>query len=148
MTAGDLAVTLAAVLCALGFAALIVVLMRVLDTLRSLRGEVESLRRETRPLLAELRDSTVEARTAMDTARSDLERFDRVLGSAEAISDAVEGSGRVARTALSAPVIKFAGIATGTSRAVRRLRGRDASAQIVPVRLEGDRHSDRTRRRA
>jgi hypothetical protein len=49
----------------------------------------------------------------MEVARSDLERFDRVLGSAEAISDAVEGSGRVARTAFSVPVIKMAGLATG-----------------------------------
>lgn len=131
MTAGDLAVTLAAVLCAIGFAALIVVLMRVLDALTSLRGEVASLRQETRPLLAELRDSTAEARVAVDTARTDLERFDRVLGSAEAISDAVEGSSRVARTAFSAPIIKMAGIATGTSRAVRRLRGRDRRPEIV-----------------
>lgn len=133
MSAGDLAVTLAALLCAIGFAALIVVLVRVLDTLKALRGEVESLRAETRPLLAELRDSTVEARVAMDTARTDLERFDRVLGSAEAISDAVEGSGRVARTAFSAPVIKMAGLATGTSRAVRRLRTKDTKQRSVEV---------------
>jgi len=133
MSAGDLAVTLAALLCTIGFAALIVVLVRVLDTLKALRGEVESLRRETRPLLAELRDSTVEARTTMADARSDLERFDRVLGSAEAISEAVEGSGRVARTAFSAPVIKIAGLATGTSRAVRRMRGRDARVEVLPA---------------
>jgi hypothetical protein len=122
MTAGDLAIVLGTVLCALGFAALIVVLLRVLDTLRSLRGEVESLRIETRPLLAELQESTDQARATMNEARSDLVRFDRVLGSAEAISDAVAGSGRVARVALSAPMIKAAGIATGTGRVVRRLR--------------------------
>ena len=133
MSAGDLAVTLAALLCTIGFAALIVVLVRVLDTLKALRGEVESLRHETRPLLAELRDSTDEARTTMAVARSDLERFDRVLGSAEAISEAVEGSGRVARTAFSAPVIKMAGLATGTTRVVRRLRGRDARVEVLPV---------------
>lgn len=133
MTAGDLAVTLAAVLCAIGFAALIIVLVRVLDTLRTLRSEVEALRNETRPLLAELRHSTDEARTAMHVARTDLERFDRVLGSAEAISDAVDGSSRVARTAFSAPVIKLAGLATGTGRAVRRLRGRDTAVEIVDV---------------
>jgi hypothetical protein len=136
VTAGDLAVTLAAVLCAIGFAALIVVLVRVLDTLRSLRGEVEALRSETRPLLAEMRATTDEARATMDTARGDLERFDRVLGSAEAISDAVDSGGRVARTAFSVPVIKFAGIATGTSRAVRRLRGRETGAELVSVPQE------------
>ncbi len=142
MTAGDLAVTLAAVLCTIGFAALIVVLVRVLDSLKALSGEVESLRGETRPLLAEMRDSTAEARTAMNTARSDLERFDRVLGSAEAISDAVGGGSRIARTAFSVPAIKIAGIATGTSRAVRRLRGRDTGASLVHV------PNQRQRRRA
>lgn len=144
MTAGDLAVTLAALLCAIGFAALIVVLVRVLDTLRALRSEVSSLREETQPLLAEMRESTTEAREVVDTARSDLERFDRVLGSAEAISDAVEGSGRAARTAFSAPAIKLAGLATGTGRAVRRMRGRDTGAQVVAV----PREVERERRRA
>ena len=122
MTAGELAMVLATVLCSIGFAALIVVLLRVLDTLRSLRGEVESLRNETRPLLAELQSSSDQARVAMREARDDLERFDRVLGSAEAISGAVNGGSRVARAALSAPVIKAAGIATGTKRTIRRLR--------------------------
>lgn len=127
MSAGDLAVTLAAVLCALGFAALVVVLLRVHDTLRELRSEVQELRSETRPLLAELR-------AAADDAREDLARFDRVLGSAEAISEAVEGSGRAARHVFSTPVIKLAGLATGTSRAVRRLRGTsDAGNEIVHI---------------
>lgn len=130
MTAGELAVVLATVLCSIGFAALIVVLLRVLDTLKSLRGEVESLRAETRPLLAELQVSTDVARATMAEARHDLDRFDRVLGSAEAISDAVSGSGRVARAALSVPVIKVAGIATGTSRAWRRIHRRDHKALV------------------
>jgi hypothetical protein len=125
MTAGELAVVLAAVLCCIGFAALIVVLLRVLDSMKSLRAEVVSLRQETTPLLAELRASTEAANTTMAEARDDLERFDRVLGSAEAISGAVAGSGRVARVALSTPMIKTAAIATGTTRAVRRLRSKE-----------------------
>ncbi|MEO5724862.1 MAG: DUF948 domain-containing protein [Ilumatobacteraceae bacterium] len=122
MSAGDLAIVIAAVLCCLGFAALIVVLVRVLDALRSLRGEVSSLRAETAPLLAELRSSTADAKLTMEQARHDLDRFDRVLGSAEAISSAVGTGSRLARAALSTPVIKTAALATGTSRAVRRLR--------------------------
>lgn len=86
MTAGELAIVLAAVLLTIGFAALVVVLLRVLDTLRILRAELTDLRHETRPLLAELRASTDEARGAVEEARHDLDRFDRVLGSAEAIS--------------------------------------------------------------
>ena len=133
MTAGDLAVVLAALLCAFGFAALVVVLVRVLDTLRDLRGEVASLRDETRPLLDEMRSSTDEARHAVNEARTDLDRFDRVLGSAEAISGAMSGSGRVARTAFSVPVIKAAGVATGTTRALRRLRRSTHGAEVVHV---------------
>jgi len=128
VTAGELAIVLAAVLLTIGFAALVVVLMRVLDTLRTLRGELADLRHETRPLLAELRASTDEARDAVEEARHDLDRFDRVLGSAEAISGAVAGTGRVARLALSAPVIKATALATGTTRAARRLRRRETRA--------------------
>ena len=125
MTAGDLAIVLAAVLCSIGFAALIVVLYRVLDTMRSLRNEVVSLRQETAPLLQELRSSTADAKAAVAAARGDLERFDRVLGSAEAISGAVAGGSRVARVALSTPMIKTAALATGTTRAVRRFRRKE-----------------------
>lgn len=121
MTAGDLAIVLAAILMTIGFAALIVVLLRVLDTLRSLRLEVDSLRRETGPLLAELRASTDEARYAVAEAREDLDRFDRVLGSAEAISGAMSNTARATRIALSAPVIKITALATGTSRAAKQL---------------------------
>ena len=124
MTAGELALVSGAVLCCIGFAALIVVLVRVLDTMRALRAEVASLRAETTPLLVELRASTESAMAVVNEAQRDLDRFDRVLGSAEAISDAVSGSGRVARVALSTPVIKTAALATGTSRAVRRMRGK------------------------
>ena len=116
MTAGQLALVVATVLCALGFAALCVVLVRVLDALHHVQHELAGLRAETRPLLADLR-------AAVDEARDDLVRFDRVLGSAEAISANVEGASRVARTALSAPLIKTVALASGTRRAARHLRG-------------------------
>ena len=118
MTAGELAIVLGTVLCSIGFAALIVVLLRVLDALRELRGEVENLRSQTMPLLDELRSS-------VDDARDDLDRFDRVLGSAEAISGAVAGTSRVARVALSTPVIKTVALASGTSKAAKRMRRKE-----------------------
>ena len=124
----------AAVLCSIGFAALIVVLMRVLDTLRDVRREVDQLRMETTPLIRELLDTTDEARATVDEARADLERFDRVLGSAEAIGDAV--GGRVARTSFSSPMIKAAGLARGPSRTISRLRGAPKSPSIGPVAVE------------
>ena len=122
MTAGELALVVGVVLCAFAFAALAVTLVRVRDTLGSLRAEVAELRAETTPLLDDLRASAAEADRAMALARRDLERFDRVLGSVEAIGSTAARSSKLARTTLSAPMIKAAGLATGTSRAVRRLR--------------------------
>ena len=157
MTAGELVLIVAAVLCSIGFAALIVVLLRVLDTLREMRREVDQLRMETTPLIRELLATTDEARATVDEARADLERFDRVLGSAEAIGDAV--GGRVARTSFSAPMIKATGFARGTSRTIARLRGAPKQPSIgsVDVRAiesagEHDElapaHSSRWRKRA
>jgi len=117
VTAGELAVVLATVLCALGFAALVVVLWRVLQATRELGEQLAQLRRDTQPLLEELRAS-------VDGARDDLDRFDQLLGSAEAISASVNGATRVTRIALSAPVIKTVALASGTSRAASRLRRR------------------------
>jgi hypothetical protein len=131
MSAGELVLIVAAVLCSIGFAALIVVLLRVLDTLRDVRREVDQLRMETTPLIRELLVTTDEARATVDEARADLERFDRVLGSAEAIGDAV--GGRVARTSFSSPMIKAAGFARGTSRTISRLRGSPKQTMIAPV---------------
>ena len=131
MTTSEVVLIAAVILCAIGFAALAVVLMRVFDALRSLRGEVESLRETTLPLIDELRTSASEARTAVDVAREDLARFDRVLGSAEAISDAVEQSGRAARRVFAAPVIKAVGTVTGVRRAVGRLRHPGHAVEVV-----------------
>jgi len=131
VTAGELVLVVAAVLCAIGFAALIVVLLRVLDTLRDVRREVDQLRMETTPLIRELLATTDEARATVDEARADLERFDRVLGSAEAIGDAV--GGRIARTTFSSPMIKAAGLARGTSRTISRLRGAPKETPARPV---------------
>lgn len=144
MSAGELVVVLAAVLCSLGFAALVVVLLRVLDALRDVRREVAELRAETRPLLTELRESADEARHTVVEAREDLERFDRVLGSAEAIGDAV--SNRVARTAFSSPMIKAAGLARGTSRAIARLRGGERADGVIEIAQSAE--QPRRRRRA
>lgn len=122
MTAGDLALVLAVILCAFGFAALVVVLARVLSALGALRDEIDALRRQTTPLIDDLRESADTARDVVLDAQRDLRRFDRVLGSAEAISGAVSGSGRVARTALSRPVIRIVAVSTGVKRMAKRLR--------------------------
>ncbi len=122
MTTGEVLLVAAVVLLAIGFAALIVVLLRVQDTVTMMQREVKDLRDETRVLIDDLRISADDARDTVDEARQDLERFDKVLGSAEAIGDAVGST--VARSAFSSPAIKAAGLARGASRTVAKLRGR------------------------
>ncbi len=114
MTAGDLALVVTTVLCVLGFIGLALVLMRVLQALHELQRAMVDLQSQTRPLLVELQQS-------VEGARDDLDRFEGVLGSAEAISARVDGASRVARAAFSTPVIKTVALATGTKRAARRL---------------------------
>jgi hypothetical protein len=134
VSAGDLALVVAVVLCTLAFAGLVVALMAVQRNLGALTLTLNTMRAETAELVGNLRGS-VEAATAtvgvaqasVAEARADLDRFDRVLGSAEAISAAVGGTTRITRAALAAPVIKTVAVATGASRAGRRLRRRKAS---------------------
>lgn len=140
MSVSEFVLLVAVVLCVVAFTALVVVLFRVLQSLRELRHELAIWKERTEPLLHEIRESTLDARDAVEVARRDLDRFDRVLGSAEAISDAVSGTGRLTRSALSKPVIKTAALATGTSRAVRRLSRRErrarreADSNVTPMR--------------
>ena len=117
----------ALVLCAVAFAGVMLVLYRVLVALADLRADLELLDSRVVPMLDELRDATRDARDVIDTARGDLARFDKVLGSAESISDAVADGTRVARAVFSTPVIKAAAVASGTRRAFSVLRGRRAS---------------------
>ena len=145
MSAGELVLVVAAVLCAIGFAALVVVLLRVHDALGEVRRELDDLRAETGPLIQELQETTDEARATVNEARADLERFDRVLGSAEAIGDAVGAT--VARTSFSSPAIKAAGLARGTSRTIARLRGVPRAPALGAVTVEAIESANSTRRR-
>jgi len=85
--------------------------------------------------LDEMRTTTDRAKHTVDEARTDLERFDKVLGSAEAIGDAV--GGRVARTAFSSPAIKAAGLAKGSARVWSRLRRKPVAASLAVAEPDG-----------
>lgn len=160
MSAGELAVVIATILLILGFTGLVVALMFVMRSLGELRVTIDGLRGDTRALLGEVRAAVTEASTSVaearltvdaakaqvDEARDDLERFDRVLGSAEAISTSVAGASRVARAALSTPVIKTVALASGTGRAARRLRRVHAQEQKAIEASGRSRRQRRTRK--
>jgi len=113
MSTGDYAVVVSVVLFILSFAALSMVLMQVLQALKELRHDLETFESRVLLLVSDLRDATDETREVIDDARDDLERFDRVLGSAEAISGAVADTTFVARTVISTPIIKAAAFVRG-----------------------------------
>jgi uncharacterized protein YoxC len=125
MTSSDVAVVIGLVLCIGAFTALVVVLVRVLQALGELRRDLGVLRDEVVPLVSELKHAADETREVIDDAREDLARFDRVIGSAESVSEALADTSRVARTVLSAPVIKAAALATGTKQAVSSLTSKN-----------------------
>jgi hypothetical protein len=130
MTAGDLALVVAVVLCALGFAALVVAVLAVRRSMIEVRAALDDVQVSVAHLTQQVQPLIVDLRDSVDTARDDLERFDRVLGSAEAISSAVEGTSRVARAALSTPVIKTVAFASGSKRALTGRSGRPALAPV------------------
>lgn len=120
MTGRDVAVIVGLVMCFFAFAALSIVLLQVLSALRELRSDLDLFESRVLPLMADLRDATDETREVVDDAREDLERFDRVLGSAEMVSSALADTSRVARTVITSPLIKTVAVVRGVSRGLRK----------------------------
>ncbi len=120
MTGRDIAVIVGLVMCFFAFAALSIVLLQVVSALRDLRTDLDLFESRVLPLMADLRDATDETREVVDEAREDLERFDRVLGSAEVVSTALADTSRVARTVITSPLIKTVAVVRGVSRGLRK----------------------------
>lgn len=105
-------VSVAAVVVAGG---LLVAMRSVVRTLNTLHVTVDELRTQTVPLVADLH-------TTVRRANADLERVDTLLDSAESLTATVDSASRLAYLALSNPAVKALALASGTSRAFRRLR--------------------------
>ena len=95
--------------------AIVVALGRLLASVRALRRSLDELNAQVVPLVDDLR-------VALEEANEELERIDRLVGSAESISATVDATSKLAYRALSAPVIKTVAVTSGASRAARRLR--------------------------
>ena len=115
MSASDLAVVVVTLLSVVSVLALLVALQLVWRTLRALRRLLTDLHEQTAPLVADLA-------SAVDDANLELARVDQLVGSAESISATMDATSRLAYKALSAPMIKTVALASGTSKAAKRLR--------------------------
>jgi hypothetical protein len=96
---------------------LVLAALSLLRTARQLRELAEDLIDHTAMVLGGVE-------VAMARAQGELDRVDDLVGSAEAITAAVGGTSRLARLALSGPLIKVIAFRAGTARAGRRLIGR------------------------
>jgi hypothetical protein len=115
LSAGDavvIGVTVIATLVVLGGLAAVGSLLR---TARELRALAEELNEHTSAVLGDVE-------VTVSQARSELDRVDTLVGSAEAITHTVGSASRLARVALSRPVIKVVAFSAGTARAGRRIR--------------------------
>lgn len=115
LSAADLAVLVVTGTSIVAVVVLLFVLQRALVALREVRGTLDAITDQVVPLVDELSRSVTEA-------NAELERVERLVGSAESISATVDATSKLAYRALSAPVIKTVAITSGASRAAKRLR--------------------------
>ena len=115
LSAADLAVVVVTGSAIVAVVVLLYVLQRALVALREVRAALDAITDQVVPLVDEL------ARSVTD-ANAELDRVNRLVGSAESISATVDATSKLAYRALSAPVIKTVAITSGASRAAKRLR--------------------------
>ena len=101
--------------CAVVAVAALVGLWRLLVVLRRVTQVLDSICDEALPLVEHLSAS-------VEDANAQLERVNRLVGSAESISATVDATSKLAYRALSAPVIKTVAVTSGASRAAKRMR--------------------------
>jgi hypothetical protein len=118
MSATDLAAVIVAGASVVAVVLLAVALVALVRTLRAQREVAELMRTETVPVLDDLRDT-------VRGANIELERFDRLVTTAESVTGTVDSASRLAYLAMANPVIKGVAFASGTAKAARRLRRRE-----------------------
>jgi uncharacterized protein YoxC len=119
VTATELAALIVAIASVVAVVLLTFVLVAIARTLREVRAAVVLLRTETLPVMVEMGE-------VVRSANAELERVDDLLGTAETITGTVDSASRLAYLAFSNPVIKAAALASGTGRAARSLRRKEA----------------------
>lgn len=117
MNAGEVAAVIASVALAILVVGVLFGVGSLIRTLGAVRVAVDDLRRVAVPLLTDVH-------TAVRQANGDLARVDGLLETAESITGTVDSASRLAYAAFSNPLLKVVAFATGTTRAVRRLRRR------------------------
>lgn len=115
MSASDLALVIITGCSIVAVVAVLFALQRILIAVRRVTRTLDELNAQALPLIDDMA-------SALEEANYELERVDRLVGSAESISATVDATSKLAYRALSAPVIKTVALRSGASKAARRMR--------------------------
>jgi hypothetical protein len=115
MSAGQIAVLVASVLCCVAVAGLLVALASLRRETRRLTTVAEDLRRQAVPLVAD-------AHRVVDQAATEMERVGAVLDSTESVHATVDTASKLAYRAFANPVVKVLAVRAGAATGIRRLR--------------------------
>jgi hypothetical protein len=122
MSAGQIAVLVASVLCVLAVMGLLVALGSLRREVRSLRRVADDLQRQAVPLVAD-------AARVVDQAATEMERVGAVLDSTESVHATVDSASKLAYRAFANPVVKVLAVRAGAATGIRRLAtGNEPSA--------------------
>jgi len=123
MSAGQIAVLVASILCFVAVVGLLVALRSLQRQVRSLRRVADDLRRQTVPLVA------------------DAQRVGAVLDSTESVHATVDSASKLAYRAFANPVVKVLAVRAGAATGIRRLAAgqepRDRTATLPPPTRNG-----------
>jgi hypothetical protein len=115
MSAGQIAVLVAAILCVLAVIGLLVALTSLRAEIRRLAAVADDLRRQTVPLV-------VDAHRVVDQAATEMERVGAVLDSTQSVHATVDTASKLAYRAFANPVVKVLAVRAGAATGLRRLR--------------------------
>jgi hypothetical protein len=122
VSASDLVAVILAAVALVAVAALAVVCARLARLGRELAATVDTLAATVPAATAELADAARQAGDQVD-------RLEALIRTGGSIAETVDTATHATLRAISTPVIKGAALASGTSRAARRLRGRSGNEQ-------------------
>jgi len=114
MSAGQIAVLVASILCGLAVIGLLVALGSLRREVRSLRRVADDLQRQAVPLVAD-------AQRVVDQAATEMERVGAVLDSTESVHATVDSASKLAYRAFANPVVKVLAVRAGAATGIRRL---------------------------
>lgn len=126
MSTGEIAVLVAAVVCALAVVGLLVAITSLRREVARIGALADELKRQTVPLVAD-------AHRVVDQAATEMERVGAVLDSTESVHATVDSASRLAYRAFANPVVKVLAVRSGAASGMRRLVGTAPADRSVGV---------------